>query len=42
MRLNKQGMVDLDEETSNKVFEVLGDWEHQLKHAEIDFDRLEP
>ena len=29
-------------ETSNQLFEVLEDWEHQLKHADIDFERLEP
>ena len=34
-------VVDLDEETSNQIFAKLEDWEHQLKHADFDFERLE-
>lgn len=34
-------MVDLEGETSNQVFEVLADWEHQLTAAGIDFEELE-
>lgn len=31
-------MVRLEGETSNTIFEVLEDWENQLKHA--DFSKL--
>jgi len=30
-------MVHPTGDTSNDLFEVLEDWEHQLKHIDIDF-----
>ncbi len=33
-------MVNEDAQFSNHIFEVLADWEHQLQHADIDFEEL--
>jgi len=33
-------LVQLDRETSNALFEVFEDWDHQLQKAEIDFEEL--
>jgi len=33
-------LVELDEMSSNHLFETLADWEHQLKAENIDFEEL--
>ena len=33
-------MVELDEESSNLLFDTLADWEHQLQAENLDFDAL--
>ena len=35
-------LVHLEGETSNALFETLADWDHQLKHADIDFEEPQP
>lgn len=38
--INALKMAHPDGETLNSVFEVLEDWEHQLKHENLDFEEL--
>lgn len=33
-------MARLEGNSSNALFETLQDWEHQLKHSEIDFKAI--
>lgn len=33
-------MVEVDEETSNQIFDILADWEHTLQAENIDFEEL--
>ena len=35
-------MARLEGESSNALFETLEDWDHQLKHADIDFEEPQP
>jgi len=35
-------VAHLEGETSNALFETLADWDHQLKHADIDFEEPQP
>jgi len=35
-------MVPPPQESLNTLIEELQAWEHQLKHSDIDFERLEP
>ena len=38
--LYREGMARLEGNSSNALFETLQDWEHQLKHSEIDFQAI--
>ena len=33
-------IVEVDETTSNQIFEILSDWEHILQAENIDFEEL--
>ena len=35
-----EGVARLEGNSSNALFETLQDWEHQLKHSEIDFKAI--
>ena len=35
-------LVDLEEQSSNQVFEILEDWNRQLKHVDIDLEGPSP
>lgn len=35
-----QKMAERSDESSNLLFGILADWNHQLKHSGIDFDAL--
>lgn len=35
-------VAESEGDTSNSVFEILQDWEHQLKHRGIEFEEPQP
>ena len=41
-RLRQTKMAEQTGETLNSLFDVLADWNHQLKHAKVDFEGPRP
>ena len=35
-------MAEKQGETLNSLFDILADWNHQLKHAKVDFEEPRP
>ena len=35
-------MAESLRDSSNSIFEIMADWEHQLQHVDFDFEELSP